>query len=107
MAQSLVSMGASAQIITHPRFLNAPVVQTKKRGRHPKAVASIWAYKIKRYIAEDERNHARTVEPALVLKIAELRGNIAGAESFLRNAQAQLLALAPSCRSARSGAAHV
>ena len=55
MAKSLSLSGTSAQIIRHPNFASTPVVQTKKRGRHPKSITSIWAHRVKKYIADDGR----------------------------------------------------
>lgn len=56
MAHSLsLPVRTSAQIIRHPNFSSVPVVQTKRRGRHPNSIASIWAHRVKKYIVNDDR----------------------------------------------------
>lgn len=55
MATETLPDGASAQIITHARFLRDPVKQHPRRGRFPKGVISFWKVKT-------DSIYARTLE---------------------------------------------
>lgn len=99
MAQTLASAGTSAQILTHDRFNRAPVVQTPRRGRLPKAIASFWK-------ASYERSQATWAVRDTADRIAKLRGVIKGTEDYLSRARYDLANLTQTTLN-RKGATNV
>ena len=93
------SMGASAQILTLPTALNAPVQQSHTRGRHPKNIALLWK-------ARDAHKKAKYEARDTASRIAELRGFIAKTEDYLSSARYDLAILTQTA-SNRKGAANV
>ena len=85
MAQSL-SMGATAQILTHARFDRVPVVQTRRRGRFPNSVINFWK-------AGGEIRFVRRLAHERQEEIAQYRAALAAtvrAEHYMRHKIAQL-----------------